>query len=297
MIRPLGVRLVISLTLVGLVACGDDEGPTSPSAPTSLTVPGDAATVQLAVDRIAPGGTITIADGIYPIDATVTIPADKEGLTITGSVPRSGGGPSRPVLDLALDASEDDGLTAFANGVTIAGLELRGTFRDGVLVADAEVTITDCLIVGALQNSISCVGSSADVTIERNYLIGPGRFGVASVQGATPFVVRNTIVDAGDCGFYSNNTAPAYTANIVVGSSNWGIACFGSASPTLSCNVLFENGGGDYSAGCDPGEGDRQADPEFCETLTYTLAPGSPCIGDDEGCGWVGASEIVCGGR
>lgn len=293
---PLRVLSGLLLLTPIFVACGDD-GPNGPEPlpPRTITYPAGATSLQDAVNRIAVDGTIVVSPGTHAVSTPVVIPAIKSGITITSRADEvARGDAARPILDADLDAADENVFTIQAEDVTIEGLEIEGTYLDGVFIAAPGATVTDCKIVGPLQNAITCSGTGVAPTIERNYFIAPGRFGVASGLGADPVIERNTIVDAGDCGIYSANTAPVVTANIIVGSAQWGVFCSGSATPVLSCNVLFDNLTDDYSSGCEPGVDDRHADPRFCDTDTYSLDVDSPCLDTVGTCGWVGASEEVC---
>jgi len=67
--------------------------------------------------------------------------------------------------------------------------------------------------------------------------------------------------------------------NIIVNSSDVGLGCSGTPSPTLRYNDVWNSAVSDYS-GCSPGEGSISADPLFVDTaaVDYHLAVHSPAI-------------------
>jgi len=73
--------------------------------------------------------------------------------------------------------------------------------------------------------------------------------------------------------------------------------CLGQASPTVSCNNIFGNAGGDAVCGIDGG-GNMFSDPEFCGipgTGELHLQADSPCAPAQSPCGQlVGALGVNC---
>ncbi|HMB68311.1 MAG TPA: right-handed parallel beta-helix repeat-containing protein, partial [bacterium] len=159
--------------------------------------------------------------------------------------------------------------------------------------------VTDCIVRGAGLYSVEAGSGAANITVERNILVDPGVFGFICANGAATIVRNNTILGAGDCGIYADFSIGfaefICERNILVQNSVYGIACFSPQPPTLDCNVLFDNGVSAYSPECNPGAGDLETDPMFCDLNTYTLLPGSPCAPANAGaCQAIGAVETVC---
>jgi hypothetical protein len=299
---PFRALLILSL---GLSACGDDE----PTAPDDHVIefPGDAATLQDAIDLAAAGDTVRVAAGTHAVDTPVVVPAEKSGITIEGDHSSSLRHGERPILDFHLGSGED-GITVRAQNVKIHEIEIRGTLRDGVLFDSSPgtnasggtiegcVIAGDLLIAGDLRDGISCIGNFSDTHIERNIIVSAQRFGVSCWSGSDPLIERNTIVGTGDCAIYSNAASPICRRNAIAHTGNWGIACFVNPIPELSCNVLWQSANGHYSPECVPGANDIDADPRFCEETSYTLMPDSPCLPqNNEGCGNIGAVATSCG--
>ena len=299
----LGALFVFSL---GLYGCGDDDsGPMVPEDHL-IEFPGDAATLQEAINLASEGDTVRVLAGTHVVDAPIVVASTKSGITIEGehaSTFRHG----ETILDFQLVANLQDGITVRAQNVKIHEIEIRGSLHNGVVFDSspgfnaAGGTIEECAIRGVLSYAISCTGVFSDTRIERNLIVSPGVFGVACEGGAHPEIERNTIVGAGDCGIYSNGASPTCARNIVAKSENWGIACFNSPLPSLSCNVLWQNATADYSPDCVPGSTDIVGlDPGFCDETAFHLMLDSPCLAgntNNGSCGNIGAIEETCAGR
>ena len=103
---------------------------------------------------------------------------------------------------------------------------------------------------------VTFVGGASGGLVARNILVRSGRFGVSSIEGANPTILRNTIVDTGDCGLYTSDADPMLERNIITRSANYGIACFGTRMPGIGCNVIYESANADYSEDCPSAVGD-----------------------------------------
>ncbi len=303
-VRMAALAALAALAL-GLAGCGDeDEGPAGPQPGGGRTInfPGDAATLQAALDMAASGDTVRVGAGTHAIDASLVIGAGRAGVALIGrlesELPKSAvaSGAERPVLDiqgptpkfgiLVQDAAAD---------VTIRGLQIRGAVTTGVSLSAPGGRLVDCRIDSASTYAVSCPRPESTIVIEENLLLEAGLFGVRCAGGARPVVRGNTIVGAGDCGIYSEFSAPVCERNVVVESANWGIACFGPPVPALSCNALFDNVTADYSPECTPGAGDFHADPLFCDATSYAIRSDSPCAAANAGaCGLIGAVDVGC---
>jgi hypothetical protein len=300
-----GLRLAALVALAALAAagCGEDDNPQTPPPTGGRTIhfPGDAATLQAAVDMAVRGDTVLVEAGTHTIDTSLVIGDARDGVTLAGRLdasPKSAGA-ERPVLDLA-NALPQTGIAvrSTAEDVTIRGLEIRGDLTIGVDLLGPRARLVDCRIVAPSYYCVACGASSAVSVIEGNLLLDAVLFGVACSGGAIPTIVGNTIVGAGDCGIISTDASPVCERNIVFGSTNFGVACFSSEVParvpSLDCNAFFGNGS-DYSFDCVPGAGDFHADPIFCDVIGYEIASTSPCTPDSSGgCGLIGAAGVGC---
>jgi hypothetical protein len=91
---------------------------------------------------------------------------------------------------------------------------------------------------------------------------------------------------------------PIVEQNIITFSAHGeGIACGNGASPTLTCNDIFGNAGGDALCGVDGGY-NISVDPIFCGSPGsggYSISFGSPCAAASSPCeGLIGALPPQC---
>ncbi len=90
---------------------------------TQLSVPGDYATIQEAVDAVAPGGTITIGEGTYI-----------GGITLWKPVTLRGAGREATILQTQEGQDLVISIPASVQGVRLEKLAVRGSERDGLLI-------------------------------------------------------------------------------------------------------------------------------------------------------------------
>jgi nitrous oxidase accessory protein NosD len=128
-VRALTSAAALALVLATASCGGDDPGGTGDSSttasrgkPVTLTVPGDADTIQAAVDLARTGDTVLVSPGTYDEAVSVTTP----GVTLRGT-DRDG-----VVLDGA--GLKGNGITVTADDVVVANLTVRNFNQNGVLV-------------------------------------------------------------------------------------------------------------------------------------------------------------------
>ena len=142
---------------------------------------GCATTIQLGVDTALAGETITLAPATYV--ETVTIPAGKDGLVLSGK---------KAVLDNPTDV---DGILVLSNDVTISGLTIRNS-KTSVLVGDfgtsvSGVKLTRMKFEAPNDYAVHMYGSDS-VTIEKCSFASCGSSCVRS--GADPDFANNVSV-------------------------------------------------------------------------------------------------------
>jgi parallel beta-helix repeat protein len=85
---------------------------------------------------------------------------------------------------------------------------------------------------------------------------------VGSATLVSGFTIRNGyLIDSTDCGagVYCENSSPTITNNIITGNRingyacGGGFACLGNASPTITWNIILDNGGGVHDGVCGGG--------------------------------------------
>ncbi len=135
---------------------------------TQLMVPGDYASLQEAIDAIAPGGTITVAAGSYETGLTVWKP-----LTIRGA------GQDQTVLKALPNSSVVVSIIAEAQGIGIDGLMVTGSQGIGLFIygratlqnAKVSDNASDGLVVGGLAQ-VSLKNAKVSSHVEYGLLVG-----------------------------------------------------------------------------------------------------------------------------
>lgn len=293
----LGAALALALACS---ACGDDKnpGPPGPREPhlTQVQTAGDLVT---ALTTAVAGDTIQVlpglGGGVFNIGHSITLKATQAPLLLTGDE-RS---PVRPRLvfpDTAEGLVIQGHLRAGTRETTIENVDFQGG-RNTVLLQGSRVTLRGCTFRQSLYDGINATGAASDGTVELCYFEGNGAFAISTHGGSRLVARRNTVVHAGDCGFYIDSNA-VLTANNVVQSFNVGIILqSGATNPTVQCNNAYQNAGGNYSGGgYDFTENKNyELNPQFCAPGVYTLKSGSPLTTlNSGGCGTIGAFEIGC---
>jgi predicted outer membrane repeat protein len=175
------------------------------------------------------------------------------------------------------------GLDCFAASPTIRNNVFRGNHaRQGGAIAcraGALPLITGNVIVGnhSLEHPGGAIYVESAAHVTGNTLDGnrgPSASGVAIAAGAEPTVTRNIIVNGAGIGVYAEN----------------------GAEPTLGCNDVWMNVGGNYF-GVFPGPNALSLDPLFCAGDERLLSEGSPCAPENapQACGLIGARGVGCG--
>ncbi len=198
------VSLDYALVADGEMVTGS-TGPTTVYEP-PLTVPGDAATIQEAVNVAPPGTTIVVGDGEYgPVNVRN---AGNYGLTIRGA----------PGADATVTAPEgrndrQPAVRIAADDVTVENLDVDvpTEWDNGVSIEDAEnVSVVDVTVTGGEKGV--AVGSGAsdspDATV-RNVTVTGAKTGVLVYHSAGSTVANSTVRDAIDAGvklWFANRT-------------------------------------------------------------------------------------------
>lgn len=110
----------LAILLASVFAAASLPLASSQTAPAVVVVPDDVATIQLAVDTVAPGGLVLIQDGTYQEEVFVTTP----GITIRGE--------SRYGTVLDGGSQLGNGFTVTADGVRIETLTVKNYASNGM---------------------------------------------------------------------------------------------------------------------------------------------------------------------
>ena len=140
--------------------------------------------------------------------------------------------------------------------------------------------IANCLFSGGEPLTVGYSISQGDITLSNN------TFGVLSGNG---------LVLSGDISANIEN-------NVIVGATGSGIVLseYYIGTPTITCNNLYNNAGGNYVGIADQAglNGNISADPLFCDFAggNYGLDAASPCAPANSPCGeLIGSQEVACG--
>ncbi len=200
---------------------------------TELTVPGDYANLQGAVDAIAPGGTITIASGTYEV-----------GLTLWKPITLRGAGSERTILKALANCQLVGSILAGVVGIQIENLAITTEGRGTALVILGQGRFNtvkifdngfDGLFIGGpaiveMHNStISSNGSFPECSMDRVICNGIALSGQAQLK-LTDSVIKDNwdwgiAADLKQCGSpYDAFTGSVIFAgtNIIEGNNRWG---------------------------------------------------------------------------
>ncbi|WP_374935835.1 nitrous oxide reductase family maturation protein NosD, partial [Streptomyces sp. SM14] len=208
---------VTGLLLIGLVAllagCGalsprpDDARPGPPGHHATITVPGDAATIQQAVDAAVPGDLVLVDPGVYRESVTVTTPrivlrgADRDRVVIDGGSRRDTGvtvtAPEVAVENLtvrhhlvqgvAFTGTEDEPLT----GYRASYLTVHDNHTHGVLARHARRGLVEHVHAsGHSRSGVHIAHCDACRSVVRDTVSGPGGTEAVSLEAADDVTVE-----------------------------------------------------------------------------------------------------------
>ncbi len=172
---------------------------------TELSVPGDYPTIQEAIDAIAPGGTITLAEGTF-----------REGFTIWKSVTIRGAGPKSTTLTVPIEVPAVAVVLGEAHDVKLADLKITECRGVGLAVL-GQVELVN-LLIARNRSGISAYGD-AQVILRNSQVFGHTSGGVRlddlaqltlrssqvfSNWGAGLWLVGGQLIIAEDCWISDN---------------------------------------------------------------------------------------------
>ena len=179
----------------------------------TLHVPGQHATIQVAIDAAGTGDTVLVAPGIY----VENIDFKGKAITVTSS-----GGPSVTTID----GNQAGSVVSFVTG------ESQSSVIEGFTITNGTGTFIGSGL-GYGGGGIYCSGSSPtirDNVVTGNTIAGPGNHGgggIACLASSSPHIARNTV---------SHNSV---SANGNAGGG--GIICMNASSPTIVDSTIFAN--------------------------------------------------------
>ncbi len=277
-----------AVALICLAACGDDDPVKPPGDSSGVLIVTNAAELATALETSGAGDTIEIraeftSTPVFTMTKGFSIPAARSPVTILGSAKL---GFLRPEIVFPDNVT---GITLSGHdGSTIRDLDFRGG-RDVIELVDSNALIHGVAFRNNRGDGVHVSGANSTGTIRFCLFENPGVFGVSTANGAPVTIERNTVIHAGDCGFYVGSNV-SLIANNIYDAQNFGVFCDSNASsPTLTCNNAFQSRNGNYvcASGGNVGSTNAQVDPRFCPG-GYRLAETSPLINSTT-CGQIGA--------
>jgi parallel beta-helix repeat protein/predicted outer membrane repeat protein len=284
-------------------------------------------TIQTAVDAMAPGGTISLAYGVFTGPGNRDISFGGKDVTVQGTGRYD---PGRCTIDCEGSSGNAHRAFIFEDGesseATLTNFLIKNAWTaedGGAIRIDGTHPTLDNLI---FRNNVSYLNHGGAIYANSNFQLDDCLFENNSATGEWPeTIARGGAVYCSVNGFsiqmdqntFVNNHADEGSA-IYIGSSggavvNIGNSLFaenssvegtvdGSASATidLECCDIWGNSGGDWIgiiSGQNGSEGNISADPLFCDYSSdvFTLHADSPCAEENApGCGQIGALGVDC---
>jgi hypothetical protein len=295
--RGFALALLALALGLGLQSCGKDKkpGPPGPRGP-QLTQVQTAAELETALIEAVAGDTIQVLPGLsggeFRMAHGFTLKATQSPLLLIGDE-RS---PVRPRIvfpDTANGLVIRGHTRVGGRETTIENLDFDGG-RNTLLLDNARSKV--CSVCRSLSARIR---SGSDGTVELCYFEANGAFAVSTHGGSRLTARRNTVLLAGDCGFYIDSNA-VLTANNIVQAHTYGIILqSGATAADVRCNNAWQSGSGtNYvsSSGFDfEGSKNYELNPQFCGPGLRSIKSGSPLAAlNSDGCGTIGSFEIGC---
>jgi len=203
----------------------------------TISVPGDFATIQAAIDASQDGDTVIVADGTYIEKINFPVPTQNKNITLI-----SENGPEFTIIDggnsgtvVLFPANSDSILKGFTitNG--------RGSEGGGILIArDASPFITNCIITNneaSFGGGILCGDSSAPIITNCTFQNNSATGDRADDNGGELHGAQNSMPIIINCDFKDNTSE-----------HNGGAMAFNTAEP-LIVNCTFDNNTAALSGG------------------------------------------------
>jgi nitrous oxidase accessory protein len=180
----------------------------------TITVPDQYANIQDALDNANNGDTVIIKSGHY------TLEGYPDGLTINKSISLIGENKENTVLTQHLYRGSDAGIKALADGITISGFKISGSFTN-IKVSGSHCKITDNNIVNSVNNGLD-------------------------VSGANQVISRNNFDNNAVFGIYMTASNSVISNNSLSNNKYAGIIADSCENVTISQNKIFSNGNAIY---------------------------------------------------
>lgn len=204
-------------------------------------------TITNGIFYASDGDTVKVYPGTY-----------SESITINKSIKLEGSGPQWTIIYGTSDAITVNAIVT----TTISGFTIRSASGSGIFIY---------------------TGSSLNVTIKNNYIIGNAVYGIRTTNTQTYAVIsiiNNVISSNAGNGVYASaySGAVGLINNIISNNGRYGIE-FNYSSGSNSYNNVYSNTLGNYYDNAATGTGNLAANPLFIDAVNgnYALQSASPC--------------------
>ena len=218
----------------GRTSPGVRKPSTQQTEKTKLSVPGDYATIQEAIDAIAPGGVVTVAPGIYT-----------EGLTIWKSVTIEGAGQAITTLRPPPTGRLVVSILAAAKQVRLEGFAII-TGADESLLDFGQVEMIHVAILDNKNASDDVfavnVWGSGQMTLRSSSISIPGLIGLNAHDYARITLQDCVVSEARWEGVRIEDTAQARVIDCTISDNGTGIALYNQASAQIEGSRILHNG-------------------------------------------------------
>ncbi len=280
-------------------------------------------------DGISIGGDSSACDGTLVIDSSTFSSNVLRGLRVRGDW-------SVDIGHSSFENNGFNGMTLWCSmgwDVVIMNTTVRNNQAWGIVSrGSSDLFLENCILEGNASGGVDARGDRSLLMVDCD-ILGNGGDGVSLDAFAPPTAntdtksvhaeLRNcTLADNTGWGFSNylssslishctvvRNGAGTYSSggypdgidfSIVAFNRGQGVNC-GLHTPVISCSDIFGNGDGGFT-GCTEGQlgvnSNTSLDPMFCDTTTseYSLRTISPCRGENNDCGLMGAIGSTCTG-
>ncbi len=239
---------------------------------------GDCTAIQACCNSAGYGDTVLVAAGVYNEKVALYYGIklfSEDGPSVTVITP-----PSIDVPAVLMSSP------SVVDGFTVRGKGIGMGYVGGVQISGG--TLRNCVIVNCTAQGIDNSGAAGGI-----------------YAGGSAVIEANTIVNNGHWvtagGIYCAGTFKGRIEhNIIALNTGYGVYCEFPSYPTLVCNDVWGNAGGNYGGGwCGDFtgyNGNVSVDPLFCDSAhsDYRLRGDSPCV-NAAGCGRIGVFGAACG--
>lgn len=251
----------------------------------TVHVPAEAPTIQAGIDLVADNGLVLVAPGTYTGAGNVNIRTGGRTIQVVSEL-----GPAETIIDCGDTARGfifDGGETRSAevSGFSIINGNAGSGFGGGIYI---DVTVGEGYPIPIIPSSPTiknCLVSNCTATKGG---------GIYAAEGCEPLIenctiVENTAAEGAGVMFQESSSNIDFNKNCFAYNNGEGLrgSEYSSQPLTWSCNVYWQNSGGNVVGISNNGSNNRYADPLFCDVTNdnFRILIYSPCDAHNSLCG------------